>query len=53
MKKSTLRRIIQKPLRFHHQDLHDEIEGLTLLVMVINNRLIAIEKQLNRLGNHD
>jgi hypothetical protein len=46
MKKSTVRKLIQKPLRFHHQDIHDEIEGLTEIVIVMNNRLVAIERML-------
>jgi len=46
MKKTKLRRWLQKPLRFHHQDLHDEIEGLTAMLVAINNRLIAIERLL-------
>jgi len=47
MKKAKLRKILQKPLRFHHQDIHDEIEGLTDLLMQIGNRLVQIEKTLN------
>ena len=49
MKKAKLRKILQKPLRFHHQDIHDEIEGLTDLLMQIGNRLVQIEKTLNEL----
>lgn len=48
MKKSKLTRLIQRPLRFHHQDLHEEIEGLTALIVAINNRLILIENKLNQ-----
>ena len=46
MKKSTVRKLIQKPLRFHHQDIHDEIEGLTEIMIAMNNRLVAIERLL-------
>ncbi len=46
MKKSTVRKLIQKPLRFHHQDIHDEIEGLTEMMIAMNNRLVAIERLL-------
>jgi vacuolar-type H+-ATPase subunit I/STV1 len=49
MKKAKIRKIIQKPLRFHHQDIHEEIEGLTDLIMQIGNRLILIEKMLEQL----
>lgn len=46
MKKSTVRKLIQKPLRFHHQDIHDEIEGLTDVLISISNRLVTIERLL-------
>lgn len=49
MKKAKLRKIIQKPLRFHHQDIHEEIEGLTDLLMQIGNRLVSIERTLEEL----
>jgi hypothetical protein len=51
MKKSKIRKIIQKPLRFHHQDIHDEIEGLTELILSVGNRLIRIEQSLKDLKN--
>ena len=28
MKPSKLKKIIQKPLRFHHQDIHDELDEI-------------------------
>lgn len=46
MKRSTLRKLIQKPLRFHHQDLHDEIESLEAMLTAIHNRLVRIERKL-------
>ena len=46
MKRSTLRRLIQRPLRFHHQDLHDELEHLTDMLLAIHNRLVRIERHL-------
>lgn len=32
MKSKKLKELIQKPLRFHHQDLHEEIEELKSLI---------------------
>jgi hypothetical protein len=52
MKKAKLRKIIQKPLRFHHQDIHEEIEGLTDLLMQIGNRLIVVEKMLKEIRDN-
>ena len=28
MKNKKLRELIQKPLRFHHQDIHDELDEI-------------------------
>jgi hypothetical protein len=53
MKKTKLRKIIQKPLRFHHQDIHEEIEGLTDLLMQIGNRLISIERVLKEIKDNE
>ena len=53
MKKAKLRKIIQKPLRFHHQDIHDEVEGLTDLLMQIGNRLIVIENMLKEIKDNE
>jgi hypothetical protein len=53
MKKAKLRKIIQKPLRFHHQDIHEEIEGLTDLLMQIGNRLILIENMLKEIKDNE
>jgi hypothetical protein len=50
VKKSRLSKLIQKPLRFHHQDIHEEIEGLTELLINVNNRLITIEKKLETIS---
>jgi hypothetical protein len=47
MKKSKFNKLIQKPLRFHHQDIHEEIEGLTDILVVISNRLIRVESLLD------
>ena len=46
MKKSKLKKLIEKPLRFHHQDLHEEIETLSDLMVVMNNRLIRLEEMI-------
>jgi vacuolar-type H+-ATPase subunit I/STV1 len=51
VKKSKLSKLIQKPLRFHHQDIHEEIEGLTELLLNINNRLVAIERKLEAVSS--
>jgi hypothetical protein len=50
MKKSKFNKLIQKPLRFHHQDIHEEIEGLTDILLNISNRLIRVESLLDAMS---
>jgi hypothetical protein len=52
MKKSKFNKLIQKPLRFHHQDIHEEIEGLTDILVAISNRLIRVESLLDAMSSH-
>lgn len=40
MKKSKLRELIQKPLRFHHQDIHESLERIE---MILSHILIELE----------
>ena len=42
MKKSQLKKMIQKPLRFHHQDIHEELDEL-------KNEIIEIKSLLQEL----
>jgi len=35
MKEKKLRKLIQKPLRFHHQDIHEELDELRLILAKI------------------
>ena len=53
MKKSKLKKLIEKPLRFHHQDLHEEIETLSDLMVVMNNRLIRLEEMIKNAQSAD
>jgi hypothetical protein len=35
VKEKKLRKLIQKPLRFHHQDIHEELDGIRLILAKI------------------
>lgn len=38
MKDKKLKKLIQKPLRFHHQDIHEELDGIRdLLARIVIN----------------
>jgi len=34
MKAKKLRRLIQHPLRFHHQDIHEELEVIKSMIAI-------------------
>jgi hypothetical protein len=53
MKKSKFNKLIQRPLRFHHQDIHEEIEGLTDILVAISNRLIRVESLLEAMSSNN
>lgn len=44
MKSKKLKELIQKPLRFHHQDLHEEIEELKSLISNLTYQVIELKK---------
>ena len=45
MKKKKLREIIQRPLRFHHPVIHEELEEIKLLLYSVLERLDEQEQQ--------
>jgi uncharacterized coiled-coil DUF342 family protein len=49
MKPSKLRKIIQKPLRFHHQDIHEELDDIRNELKHINNTLQMLQQGVEEL----
>jgi len=43
MKEKKFRKLIQKPLRFHHQDIHEELDEIKELL-----RYLILEMQNNK-----
>lgn len=42
MKKKTLTKLIQGPLRFHHQDIHEELDDIKEEIELIKTLLLQI-----------
>lgn len=42
MKKKTFNKLIQGPLRFHHQDIHEELDEIKSDIKVIKTILLDI-----------
>ena len=48
MKKSQLKKMIQKPLRFHHQDIHEELDELKNEISEIKSILQELRGGIGR-----
>ena len=49
MKPSKLKKIIQKPLRFHHQDIHEELDDIRNELKHINDTLQVMRQGVEEL----
>jgi phosphoglycerate-specific signal transduction histidine kinase len=47
-KKKRLQKLIQKPLRFHHQDIHEELDAIKQQLALQNELLACIGLDLAR-----
>lgn len=45
--KKLIKKLIQKPLRFHHQDLHEEIESVKEQLKVVQALLVKLIAEQN------
>ena len=53
MKKKTFNKLIQKPLRFHHQDIHEELDSIKLELLEIRRLLENVNSEMPRLQQRD
>ena len=53
MKKKTFNKLIQKPLRFHHQDIHEELDSIKLELSEIRRLLENVNSEMPRLQQRD
>ena len=51
MKYKKLKKLIQHPLRFHHQDIHEELDALKELVSSKNDLLCKILVELKLISS--
>lgn len=45
MKNKKFKKFIQKPLRFHHQDIHEELEEIKIMLKEVTNKLDKLYKK--------
>ena len=53
MKKKTINKLIQKPLRFHHQDIHEELDIIKMELLEIRRLLQDVNREMPRLQQGD
>ena len=53
MKKKTFNKLIQKPLRFHHQDIHEELDSIKLELLEIRRLLENVNSKMQGLQQGD
>ena len=49
MKDKKLKKLIQKPLRFHHQDIHEELDSIKLSLADIRRLMENVSSEMQRL----
>ena len=53
MKKKAFSKLIQKPLRFHHQDIHEELDEMKLQLLEIRRLMENVSSEMQRLQQGD
>ena len=53
MKKKTFNKLIQKPLRFHHQDIHEELDEIKFQLAEIRRLLENVNSEMPQLQQGD
>jgi archaellum component FlaC len=49
MKDKKFKKLIQKPLRFHHQDIHEELDSIKLSLADIRRLMENVSSEMQRL----
>jgi len=47
MKTKKFKDLIQKPLRFHHQDIHEEIEELKGMIRDVSSQMQRLQQRID------
>lgn len=53
MKKKKFQELIQKPLRFHHQDIHEELDQLKRMLEDVKNQMQELQQYIRSTPNTD
>ena len=53
MKKKKFNELIQKPLRFHHQDIHEELEEIKRMIQNVSYQMQELQHRIEISPNTD
>jgi prefoldin subunit 5 len=45
MKKKKFNQLIQKPLRFHHQDIHEELDHIKRMIQDVKDQMQELQQR--------
>jgi hypothetical protein len=46
MKKKKFNELIQKPLRFHHQDIHEELDEIKRMIKDVKDQMQELQQRI-------
>lgn len=46
MKKKKFNELIQKPLRFHHQDIHEELDEIKRMINDVKDQMQELQQHI-------
>jgi paraquat-inducible protein B len=47
MKDKKIKKLIQKPLRFHHQDIHEELEEIKGMLKNVSSQMQELQQRID------
>ena len=53
MKDKKFKKLIQKPLRFHHQDIHEELDEIKRMIQDVSSTLQNLQYRIEQPSNTD
>lgn len=53
MKSKKIKKMIQVPLRFHHQDIHEELEELKGMIRDVSNQMQELREAIRGSSQQD
>ena len=48
MKNKKLKKLIQKPLRFHHQDIHEELDEIKEMLKNVISQMQTMQQRIDK-----